>query len=140
MSFPSVKEEAGRRWTRSLLPGTAVLSLLLTATTAVLVAAPDLSSMRARSILILVLEAMLTAAVVAVWRFPRGLQTPGSRQSANILRNILESSPDMIFVKDPLLRTVLCNSAFASALGRRAEELYGKTDVEIGWSEEMVKG
>ena len=141
MSFPLMKGEAMRKWTRSLLPGTAVFSLLLTATTAVLVAAPDLSSMRARFILVMVLEVALTAAVVAAWRLGiPGLQTPGSSQGSTILRNIFEGSPDMIFVKDLTLRTVLCNSAFASALGRRAEELYGKTDVEIGWSTEMVKG
>jgi two-component system, cell cycle sensor histidine kinase and response regulator CckA len=62
------------------------------------------------------------------------------RESANILRNILEGSSDTIFVKDTQLRTVLCNSVFASMVGKKPAELYGKTDVENGWSVELIAG
>jgi PAS domain S-box-containing protein len=62
------------------------------------------------------------------------------QQSANILHNIIESLPDMIFVKDSSLRMVLCNSTFAHATGREPQETYGKTDIENGWSPDLVKG
>lgn len=58
----------------------------------------------------------------------------------NLLTSVINTSTDFIFVKDRELRTVLCNETFANALGRRPEELYGKTDIENGWPEELVKG
>jgi diguanylate cyclase (GGDEF)-like protein/PAS domain S-box-containing protein len=57
-----------------------------------------------------------------------------------LFNNVIDASKDFIFVKDTQLRTVLCNIAFAQALGKKPEELYGKTDIENGWSEELVKG
>jgi PAS domain S-box-containing protein len=57
-----------------------------------------------------------------------------------ILRSLIESSSDTFFVKDRALRTVLCNSNLASALDKKPEDMYGKTDVENGWSPEQVKG
>ena len=62
------------------------------------------------------------------------------RQTAALLRSIIDSSPDLIFVKDASLRTMLCNNSFAKALGKGPEELYGKTDIENGWDPVMVKG
>lgn len=58
----------------------------------------------------------------------------------NLLTSVINTSTDFIFVKDLGLRTVLCNEIFARALGRRPEELYGKTDIENGWPAELVKG
>ncbi|TXT25630.1 MAG: multi-sensor signal transduction histidine kinase [Gallionellaceae bacterium] len=58
----------------------------------------------------------------------------------NLLTSVINSSTDFIFVKDAGLRTVLCNEAFAGALGKRPAELYGKTDIENGWPTELVKG
>jgi PAS domain S-box-containing protein len=58
----------------------------------------------------------------------------------NLLENIINSSADFIFVKDRQLRTILCNRSFAGALGRRPEDLVGKTDIENGWSLESVRG
>ncbi len=62
------------------------------------------------------------------------------RQSAAILRNIVDSSPNAIFVKDRSLRMVLCNSAHSKAVGKAPPETYGRTDIENGWSAELVKG
>jgi len=62
------------------------------------------------------------------------------RASANILRSIIESSPDMIFVKDTSLRMVLCNAALAHNIGKEPEDTYGKSDIENGWSVDLVKG
>ena len=60
--------------------------------------------------------------------------------AAALLRNIINTSHDFIFLKDLQLRTILCNEAFAKALGKHPEELYGKTDIENGWNPELVQG
>jgi PAS domain S-box-containing protein len=60
--------------------------------------------------------------------------------SENLLRSVIDSSTDYIFVKDRNLRTVLCNEAFARALGKTVAEVSGKTDIENGWAPELVKG
>jgi len=57
-----------------------------------------------------------------------------------LLQSVLDSSVDMIFVKDLKLRTVLCNAAFSRAVGKQPPELYGKTDIENGWDPELVNG
>lgn len=62
------------------------------------------------------------------------------RQSETLLRNIIDSSPDLIFVKDKNLRTLVCNDAFARAVGKKPQDLVGKTDIENGWDVEIVKG
>ena len=62
------------------------------------------------------------------------------RRSAIILESIIESSPDMIYVKDASLRMVLCNSVTTLPIGKEPKDTYGKTDVESGWSFELVKG
>ena len=62
------------------------------------------------------------------------------RQNVLILQSIIESSPDMILVKDASLRMVLCNSIVSRAIGKEPKETYGKTDIESGWSVELIKG
>ena len=63
------------------------------------------------------------------------------RQKAlTFLTNVINNTPDLIFVKDRDLRTVLCNNAFAQASGKPLEDLLGHTDVENGWDPELVYG
>jgi len=62
------------------------------------------------------------------------------RQGAGLLREIIDSSLDSIFVKDASLRMVLCNRTFARTIGKTPEETYGKTDLENGWDVDLVKG
>ncbi|MDA8427145.1 MAG: PAS domain S-box protein [Treponema sp.] len=62
------------------------------------------------------------------------------RQKNQLLENIFATSADYIFVKDRQLRTIMCNEAFSRLLGKRTEELIGKTDIENGWDPEHVKG
>jgi len=57
-----------------------------------------------------------------------------------LTKDIINTSDDLIFVKDINLRTIYCNVAFAKAIGKEPEELYGRTDIENGWSPELVKG
>ncbi len=61
-------------------------------------------------------------------------------EKTELLENVINSSTDYIFVKDRELRTILCNETFARALGKKPEELYGKTDIENGWDADLVKG
>jgi PAS domain S-box-containing protein len=62
------------------------------------------------------------------------------RDRENLLRNIIDSSADYIYVKDVQLRTILCNKVFAAAFEKSPEELIGQTDLENGWDAELVKG
>ncbi len=61
-------------------------------------------------------------------------------EKSRLLTNVINSSHDYIFVKDSGLRTVLCNEIFAQAQNKLPADLYGKTDIENGWSAELVKG
>ena len=61
-------------------------------------------------------------------------------QTVSLLQNVINASQDLIFVKDTQLRTILCNNIFAQAMGKKPADLYGKTDIENGWSPELVKG
>jgi len=61
------------------------------------------------------------------------------RQNA-LLENIINSSPDFIFAKDIELRSILCNEAYAAAVGKKPAELIGHTDIESGWDPELVHG
>ncbi len=62
------------------------------------------------------------------------------QQTAAMLENVVNSTPDLIFVKDPELKTIFCNQAYASAVGKTRDEMCGKTDVENGWTPELVNG
>jgi len=62
------------------------------------------------------------------------------KETTNLPQNIINSSADLIFVKDRELRTLLCNEAYARAVGKRPSDMYGKTDIENGWLPELIKG
>jgi len=63
-----------------------------------------------------------------------------TRRAMSILVSVIDHSPDLIFLKDLELRTILCNQAYARAVGKRPDEMYGKTDIENGWDPFLVKG
>ncbi len=63
------------------------------------------------------------------------------RQKAlTLLTDVINNTPDLIIIKDRDLRTVLCNNAFAQAVGKPSEDLLGHTDVENGLDPELVHG
>ncbi|MBH0204388.1 MAG: PAS domain S-box protein [Nitrospira sp.] len=63
------------------------------------------------------------------------------RQKAlRLLTNVINATPDLIFVKDRDLRTILCNNSFAQAIGKPPEDLIGRSDIENGWDPELVRG
>lgn len=62
------------------------------------------------------------------------------KQSEELLRTIINSTPDWIYVKDLGHRFVMVNQAHADALGLSPKDMIGKNDLEIGYPEELVKG
>jgi signal transduction histidine kinase len=63
------------------------------------------------------------------------------RQKAlTMLTNVINATPDLIFVKDRDLRTILCNNSFAQAIGKTPEDVIGRSDIENGWDSELVRG
>lgn len=61
-------------------------------------------------------------------------------KTVTLLENIVNSTPDLIFVKNEELQTIFCNEAYAAAVGKSREAMYGKTDIENGWGPELVNG
>lgn len=57
-------------------------------------------------------------------------------RNQQFLNDILNTIPDLVFVKDEAHRWVLLNDAFCAALGHRREELIGKTDYDFHPKEE----
>lgn len=53
------------------------------------------------------------------------------QESYNLLHSILESIPDIVFVKDFQGRYIMLNPAFAHFFGKPIEELIGKDDIEL---------
>ena len=61
-------------------------------------------------------------------------------ETVNLLENIVNSTPDLIFVKDKNLKTIFCNEAYARCVGKKRKAMYGLTDIENGWDAELVNG
>jgi PAS domain S-box-containing protein len=62
------------------------------------------------------------------------------KQSEELLRTIINSTPDWIFIKDPNHRFLLINQACADSLRRTPKEIIGKDDLEVGFPAAYVKG
>jgi PAS domain S-box-containing protein len=62
------------------------------------------------------------------------------RQSEELLRTIINSTPDWIFIKDPSHKFLLINQACADSLRKTPQEIIGKNDLEVGFPAEYVKG
>ena len=63
-----------------------------------------------------------------------------AQQSEQLLRSIIDATPDLIFVKDRKHRFRLANRGFARALDRVPEDLIGKDDLEMGFAKDRVLG
>ena len=57
-----------------------------------------------------------------------------------LLRALMDGSPDRVFAKDRDFRYILVNQSFAEYLGKKVEEILGKDDIELGFSEAAVFG
>ncbi len=63
-----------------------------------------------------------------------------TQQSQQLLRTIIDATPDWIFIKDQEYRYRLVNQSYADALHLKPEDFIGKNDLELGFPEELVKG
>ncbi|MFZ1397289.1 MAG: PAS domain-containing protein, partial [Candidatus Promineifilaceae bacterium] len=62
------------------------------------------------------------------------------RERETLLRTIIDSTPDWIFVKDREHRYRLVNQGYANSFNMAPDDFIGKNDLEIGFPEEIVKG
>ena len=63
-----------------------------------------------------------------------------TQESEQLIRTVIDSTPDWIFVKDREFRFRLVNKGFADAAQMAAEDIIGKTAVEIGGPAELAYG
>jgi len=61
-------------------------------------------------------------------------------RSQRLLRTVIDTTPDLIFVKDRNFRYLLANQSFAKALDTTPEEMVGKDDLEVGFPKSLVFG
>ncbi|MEG5000304.1 PAS domain-containing protein [Microcoleus sp. B4-D4] len=64
-------------------------------------------------------------------------QTESSEQ---LLRTVIDKTSDWIFAKDKQFRYILVNKSLAQAIGKTVEQIIGKSDLELGFSEDLVFG
>ncbi len=62
------------------------------------------------------------------------------RRSEQLMRTIIDATPDWIFIKDREHRYRLVNKGYADALHIAPEAFIGKNDLDLGFPEELVKG
>lgn len=62
------------------------------------------------------------------------------KQSEELLRTVINSTPDWIFIKDLGHRFLLVNQAYADSMRLSTQEFVGKNDLEIGFPYDLVKG
>lgn len=62
------------------------------------------------------------------------------RQSEQLLRTVINSTPDWIYIKDLGHRYLLVNQAYGDSMHLSPQAFVGKNDLEIGFPEEIVKG
>ncbi|MEG4317675.1 MULTISPECIES: PAS domain S-box protein [unclassified Microcoleus] len=63
-----------------------------------------------------------------------------AESSQNLLRTVIDATPDLIFVKDRNFRYSLVNAGFAAAFGKTQAEMLGKDDVELNVPAEQIFG
>ncbi|MGB3265124.1 MAG: PAS domain S-box protein, partial [Microcoleus sp.] len=63
-----------------------------------------------------------------------------TERSEELLRTVIDTTSDWIFAKDKQFRYILANKSFAESIGKEVEEIIGKSDLELGFSEELVFG
>ncbi|MDQ2098611.1 MAG: PAS domain S-box protein [Tychonema bourrellyi B0820] len=61
-----------------------------------------------------------------------------TERSEQLLRTVIDKSSDWIFAKDQDFRCILANNSFAQALGKRVEEIIGKSDLELMIYEDII--
>ncbi|MBE2201978.1 MAG: GAF domain-containing protein [Anaerolinea sp.] len=62
------------------------------------------------------------------------------RERETLLRTIIDSTPDWIFVKDINHRYLLANQGYANSFHMSPDNFIGRNDLDIGFPQEIVKG
>lgn len=62
------------------------------------------------------------------------------KQSQELLRTTIDATPDWIFIKDRDHRFRLVNKGHADSLYTTPDDIIGKTDLDLGFPEDIVKG
>ncbi len=62
------------------------------------------------------------------------------KQSEELLRTVINATPDLIFIKDTGHRHLMVNKAYADIVNMKPEDMFGKNDIELGYKEEEVRG
>jgi PAS domain S-box-containing protein len=62
------------------------------------------------------------------------------QRSEQLMRTVIDATPDWIFIKDQEHRYRLVNQGYADALHLVPEDFIGKNDLDLGFPEELVKG
>lgn len=62
------------------------------------------------------------------------------KQSEELLRTVIDATPDWIFIKDLRHRFLLVNQAFANSLGKKPSDFVGKDEIDMGFPSEVVTG
>ena len=63
-----------------------------------------------------------------------------TERSEQLLRTVIDKTSDWIFAKNKNFSYILANKSFAAAIGKTVSEILGKSDLELGFSEEIVFG
>jgi two-component system, NtrC family, sensor kinase len=63
-----------------------------------------------------------------------------SEYQSQLLRTILDTSPDWIFAKDRQFRYLMVNQSFSDAIGKPIAAILGQDDLTLGCPEKMVYG
>jgi GAF domain-containing protein len=79
------------------------------------------------------------AAQVAV-ALQNARQFAQTQESERLIRTVIDSTPDWIFIKDQQHRYRLVNQGYANSLHIPVETFIGKDDLDLGFPEELVKG
>ena len=62
------------------------------------------------------------------------------KQSEGLLRSVINSTPDWIFIKDLGHRFLLVNQSFADSLHMTTQDFVGRNELEVGFPKELVMG
>ncbi|MEG4939417.1 PAS domain S-box protein [Microcoleus sp. F4-D5] len=63
-----------------------------------------------------------------------------TERSEQLLRTVIDKTSDWIFAKDQNFCYILVNRSFAQSIGKTVAEIIGKSDLELGFSVELVFG
>ena len=62
------------------------------------------------------------------------------KNSQDLLRTVIDATPDWIFIKDKEHCYRLANKSYSDSIGIPVDEFIGKNDLELGFPEDIVKG